>query len=226
MQSEVRQGADLKYLAVFPDGYDPESRYPLVIMLHGFGANMADLAGLAPAINSTAYVYACPNAPIAFDLGFGQVGYGWMPPRGQSTPEQVANAERLLGEFFNEVLQEFQVDAGRGGLLGFSQGGGMTYRCGLQRPEMFAGLAALSATFPGPEELESRLPGDRSQSIFIAHGRYDSMVPLDSGVQAWRFLEDAGYSPEYREYDMAHEIRPEVIGDLKPWLAAALPPLE
>ena len=54
-----------------------------------------------------------------------------MPPRGQSTPEQVANAERLLGEFFDEVLQEFQVEPGRAALLGFSQGGGMTYRCGL-----------------------------------------------------------------------------------------------
>ena len=102
----------------------------------------------------------------------------------------------------------------------------MAYRCGLQRQEMFAGLAALSATFPGPEELESRLPDGRSQTIFIAHGRYDSMVHLDTGVQAWRFLEDAGYNPEYHEYDMAHEIRPEVIDDLTSWLAAALPPLE
>ncbi len=226
MQSEVRQGVDLKYLTVLPDRYNPELRYPLVIMLHGFGANMADLAGLAPAINSAGYVYACPNAPIAFDLGFGQVGYGWTSPRGQSTPEEIANSERLLGEFFDEVLQGFQVEPGRAALLGFSQGGGMTYRCGLQRQDMFAGLAALSATFPGPEELEARLPADRSQAIFIAHGRYDSMVPLDSGLKAYRFLEDAGYSPEYHEYDMAHEIRPEVIDDLKSWLAAALPPLE
>ena len=28
------------------------------IMLHGFGANMQDLAGLAPAIESEGYVYA------------------------------------------------------------------------------------------------------------------------------------------------------------------------
>ena len=226
MQSEVRRGAGLEYLTVVPDGYDPEARYPLVIMLHGFGANMADLAGLAPAINSTGYVYACPNAPIAFNLGFGQTGYGWMPPRGQATPENVGNAERLLGEFFDEVAQGFQVAPGRAVLLGFSQGGGMTYRCGLQRQDMFCGLAALSATFPDPEELEARLPGACAQSIFIAHGRYDSMVSLDSGVKARRFLEEAGYSPEYHEYDMAHEIRPEVVDDLKSWLAAALPPLE
>ena len=226
MQSEVRQGKGLKYLTVLPDGYNPESRYPLVIMLHGFGANMADLAGLAPAINSTGYVYACPNAPIAVDLGFGQVGYAWMSPRGQSTPEEIASAERLLGEFFDEVLREFQAAPGRAVLLGFSQGGGMTYRCGLQRQDMFAGLAALSATFPDPAELEGRLPDDRAQAIFIAHGRYDSLVSADSAARARRFLESAGYSPERREYDMAHEITAEVINDLVPWLAGVLPPLE
>ena len=187
---------------------------------------MADLAGLAPAINSTGYVYACPNAPLTVDLGFGQVGYAWTPPRGQSTPEEIANAEGLLGEFFDEVVQEFQVAPELAVLLGFSQGGGMTYRCGLQRQDMFAGLAALSATFPDPEALEGRLPDGRSQSIFIAHGRFDSMVSLDSGVKARRFLEAVGYSPEYHEYDMAHEIRPEVIADLTSWLAAVLPPLE
>ena len=46
------------------------------IMLHGFGANMQDLAGLAPAIESEGYVYACPNAPIPFNLGLGQEAAG------------------------------------------------------------------------------------------------------------------------------------------------------
>ena len=59
----------MKYLTLLPDDYDPQTSYHLIIMLHGFGANMQDLAGLAPVINSQDYVYACPNAPIAFDSG-------------------------------------------------------------------------------------------------------------------------------------------------------------
>ncbi len=82
MQAEQHQGAGLKYLTITPDGYDPELPYPLMIMLHGFGANMQDLAGLAPAISATGYVYACPNAPIHFDLGGGHIGYGWTSPPG------------------------------------------------------------------------------------------------------------------------------------------------
>ena len=99
MKGEIHQGNGLQYLTVVPDDYDTDVSYPLVIMLHGFGANMHDLAGLAPAINPSGYVYACPNAPIPFNLGLGHAGFGWMTPRGGSTPEEVANSESLLADF-------------------------------------------------------------------------------------------------------------------------------
>ena len=226
MRGEKHQGKGLKYITVLPDDYNPEVRYPLLIMLHGFGANMQDLAGLAPVINSQGYVYACPNAPIAFDLGGGQAGYGWTSPRGDATPEEMQRAETLLGEFFDEVLEQFQVAPGGSVLLGFSQGGGMTYRCGLSRAGTFAGLVALSAALPDPKELEDRLPEDRNQPIFIAHGRSDPLIPTESAVNAHRFLKEAGYSPEYHEYNMAHEISAEVLSDLTAWMGKVLPPLE
>ena len=99
MRAESHEGSGLKYLTVLPDDYDSERSYPLVVMLHGFGANMQDLAGLAPVINSRGYVYACPNAPIAFDLGLGRASYGWTSPRGEATPEEFQTAESLLGRF-------------------------------------------------------------------------------------------------------------------------------
>jgi phospholipase/carboxylesterase len=226
MQAELHQGNGLQYLTILPDGYQPELRYPLVILLHGFGANMQDLAGLTPVINQTGYVYACPNAPIAFDVGFGQMGYGWMSPQGQNTPEEVETAETLLAEFFEEVFEQFQVAPGQSILLGFSQGGGMTYRCGLPRAETFAGLVALSASLRDPADLEACLPQDRSQPIFIAHGRADPMVSAGGAHRALAFLEEKGYSPEFHEYDMGHEISADVLNDLIPWMEGVLPPLE
>ena len=157
MKSEKHQGKGLQYLTVLPDEYDEGRRYPLVIMLHGFGANMQDLAGLAPAINSTGYVYACPNAPIAFDLGQGHAGYGWTSRPPDATPEEFEAAESLLGGFFEELLQQFFVLPGNALLLGFSQGGGMTYRCGIPRSETFAGLVALSVV-PMIRSITARLP--------------------------------------------------------------------
>lgn len=224
MKYERHQGQDLEYLTVVPDNHASDVNYPLVVMLHGFGANMQDLAGLAPAIESEGYVYACPNAPIPFDLGPGQVGYGWTPPRGEATPEDIRHAEGLLGGFFDEILAQFQISSGQALLMGFSQGGGMTYRCGLSRPEVFAGLVALSASLPDPDVLRGRLPQHREQPIFIAHGRADPMVSMESARNTKKFLEEEGYSPDYHEYDMGHEIPLPVLQDLIPWMTGLLPP--
>ena len=226
MRTEIHEGTGLKYITVVPDDHNPDSSYPLVIMLHRFGANMQELAGLAPSINATGYVYACPNAPISFNLGPGHTGFGWMTPRGQGAPEETAQSEKLLSEFFDIVFQKFNVLPGRASLLGFSQGGGMTYRCGLGRADRFAGLAALSATLPDQDELVTRLPEKRTQPIFVAHGRYDQMISEDTAHSAKSFLEDNGYNPEFHIYDMGHEISPDVLNDLVLWIADVLPPVE
>jgi predicted esterase len=49
---------------------------------------------------------------------------------------------------------------------------------------------------------------------------------METAVAARRFLVDAGYSPEYHEYDMGHEISGEVLSDLVLWLNQVLPPLD
>lgn len=227
MHAEQRRvaGDGLHYLAIFPDDYDENARYPVIVMLHGFGANMQDLAGLAPSLNSRGYVYVCPNAPIPFELGPGMIGYGWHPPRGQAAAEHYDQAETLLSAFLEQALAEFNASDGRALLLGFSQGGGMTYRMGLAQPETFAGLVALSASLPDPEALRPRLPAQRSQPVFVAHGKYDQMVSMDSARRTREFLDAEGYPLEYREYDMGHEIPAEVLRDLTPWLERVLPPL-
>ncbi len=224
MKAEQRQGKGLAYLNIYPDDYEDGADYPLVVMLHGFGANMRDLAGLAPSINPEGYVYSCPNAPIPFNLGPGMVGYGWHPPRGQASPEDFQQAEDLVAGYFDEVFEQLGATPGQVALLGFSQGGGMTYRCGLRRPEVFAGLVALSATLPDQDVLRARLPEGRGQSIFIAHGEHDPMVSMDTAQAARRFLEEEGYQPSYHEYAMGHEIPPQVLADLVPWLTETLPP--
>jgi phospholipase/carboxylesterase len=228
VDARVYEGTALSYVLATPDGFAPGDGYPLVVLLHGFGASMYDLAGLAPAIDATGYVYAFPNAPYALQIGAGATGYSWATgrPGVVEPPAEGPSVEELLDGFMAEIRPLTGAVAGRIVLGGFSQGGGLTLRYGLLRPETFAGLAVLSGFFRGAEELRPRLPAGRGQAIFIAHGSYDQMISLDQAQQTRSFLEELAYKPEYHEYVMGHEVTGDVIADLTPWLHAVLPPIK
>ena len=233
MQATQRQSSTLPYLAVHPDDYVPDRPYPMIILLHGFGAHMGDLAPLAPAIDPCGYIYICPNAPIPFQLAPGATGYGWTPPRdmrdvrqGIYPNEDLERAAQALATLINEVTAEYSTPDGDIILSGFSQGGMMTYRCGLPAPDRFRGLAILSGTSPDPAHLRPLLPhDDRSQPIFVAHGDADAVLPVSSAHDALTFLRQERYHPLYKEYpDMAHEISQDTLTDLAAWIKQTLPP--
>lgn len=228
MQATQHQGKTLQYIAVEPDGYDPTQKYPMIILLHGFGAHMGDLASLAPAIDATGYVYIFPNAPIPFEIGPGMTGFGWTYPR--RIPQELRRADDvdsvvdMLATLVDEVTAHYGTEAGQIILGGFSQGGMMTYRYGLPNPDKFKGLAALSAVAPEADTMRDRLPDDRSQPIFVAHGTGDMVIEVQMARDTREFLETEGYSPEYHEYSMAHEISQQTLSDLAAWIRDTLPP--
>lgn len=224
MQARQIEGNSLTYLLVEPDDFNEDLEYPTIVLLHGFGASMTDLAGLAPAIDRNGYTYLFPNAPIPIQVGLGATGYAWTPP-GQASAEDVAGrAEELLSGFFDEVSERHGVVDGGIVMGGFSQGGMMTYRFGLVRPEKFAGLVVLSGRIPSPDILSHGLPEYRDQPIFVAHGAHDAMIGIDDARTSRHFLESQGYGPQYHEYEMGHEINQDVMVDLVPWIHNVMPP--
>jgi len=56
LKARQLKGTKLDYILVTPEDFTEGAEYPLVVLLHGFGANMQDLASLAPYIDDTGYV--------------------------------------------------------------------------------------------------------------------------------------------------------------------------
>ena len=216
MEVREHQGTSLKYLTVEPDGYEPGGQYPMIILLHGYGSHMGDLVGLSQVIGRSGYLFALPNAPMPMPTGYGVAGYAWTSPSESDADvdKEAKDAEEKLAAFFEEVVDRYQLAPAQVVLGGFSQGGMMTYHWGLPDPKLFRGLAPLSARIQDPDALRTRLPGARDQSIFVAHGTEDTLIPLEEARRSRRFLMDQGYTLEYREYLMGHEITQEVVLDL------------
>lgn len=224
MKIQQFQGDSLKYVTIEPDGYEADRVYPLVVLLHGYGSHMGDLSSLSDMIDPSGYVYTMPNAPIEVSLGYGMVGYAWAHPVEGGCSDGTRDSEKRLYGYFKEVMGQYGVKPGDAVLGGFSQGGMMTYGTGLARPDVFRGLICLSGKVTGSDILRQKLPAKRTQSIFVSHGRQDTIISIEDARVAKQFLDHEGYTPEYREYDMGHEISAEVLEDLTRWLRNVLPP--
>ena len=223
MRAIEHRGESLTYMTVEPDNYQPDTPYPLIILMHGFGSHMGDLAGLAPAISQTDYVYAFPNAPIHMEMGFGAEGYAWTSLSEGDRAKLAKLSEIKLNGFFKEVFHLYHIEPGTVVLGGFSQGGMMAYRVGMARPRTFKGLAILSSILREDDQLLGCVDSEAGQSIFISHGTQDTIISVEDGRKSASLLEARGYTPEYREYEIGHEISTEVLSDLRRWLSRILP---
>ena len=205
-----------------PDGYRPGRPFPLVILMHGYGSNMSDLAPLVPMISREGYLFAFPNAPIRLDFGLGIVGYAWSAPL-EADFDEDGRAESLLEAFVDDVITRYGIEEGRVVLGGFSQGGMMAFRHGLRHADRFPGIVALSSRLPPQDRPSDAGISTHSQRVFVAHGTFDDVIHVQEGRSAHDVLSRSGYPAEYHEYEMAHQITHEVMADLSAWLTETLP---
>src|SRR5712692_7459522 len=67
--------AGLRYVQIDPD--EPTDDLPLIVAIHGRGANATDLADLAPAIHPNGYRWVLPQGPRPVPIMPGYEGWAW-----------------------------------------------------------------------------------------------------------------------------------------------------
>ena len=58
--------------------------------------------------------------------------------------------------------------------------------------------------------------------IFMAHGRYDELIPLHRAQTSRDFLQKLGYKVEWHDYPMAHSVCADEIVDIRRFLEGVL----
>ena len=168
-----------------------------VVFLHGYGANGADLLGLADPLGEHLpdTLFVAPDAPEA--CAGAPMGFQWFPIPwidGSSEEESMAGMTRAV-EDLNAFLDALMVDEDllpeQVVLFGFSQGSMMALHVAPRREDPFAGVVAFSGRLLAPElladEVVSRFP------ILLVHGDQDDVVPPQSLPAAAEALQEAGW---------------------------------
>jgi phospholipase/carboxylesterase len=211
----------LRHLVRIPSNRSDTEALPMVILIHGRGADMNDLADLAPMLAAAGGCrFVFPNAPKPFEPYPGMaMGWTWFegwPPQHESVVE--SRGEML--RFFEEITEKYPTPDGKLIIGGFSQGALMSLDSGLRTDRKLAGIICMSG---GLYEVD--LPDLRTRAglpVLMAHGTADDVVPVTYARRARRLLEDAGLDVEYHEYEMGHQVAMEEAEAVKGFLERVL----
>ena len=196
---------------------------PTVVALHGHGAHGQDLLGLAPFLAEGRVMMLCPQAEFPA-AGPGVTSYTWFR-RDADGQRSIEEFERVAGDlraFIDEVVPRCGGDPNRVVVLGFSQGGTLAYRLGLAGPRRFAGVAALSTTFPDDMAAAVDRATVAEVPLLVQHGTHDQMIAIQRAHASRDLLQTLGALPQYLEYPMGHEIGRQSLTDLSAWLTRVL----
>lgn len=181
---------------------------PLVIVMHGRGADANDLADLAPLLAPDCRVIF-PNAPKPWDAGQGMTfGFSWFdgwPPQGDS----FAGSRAHMLDFIKAAAQRFPTPPGKIIVAGFSQGALLALDVGFRTEEPVAGIVAMSGAIYEKELPDLRARKD--QKVLIVHGSEDEVIPVVAARRTRMVLEENGINPEYHEFPMGHQVTAESI---------------
>lgn len=203
-----------------------------ILCLHGLGADGHDLAPLASelALETLAPVrWVLPHAPvIPVTLNGGYPMPAWYDIRQLTSARRdhdedgiVGTERRLRALIAREVARG--VPPERIFLMGFSQGGAMALYTGLRYPERLAGIVGLSTYLLFDDRLEAERAKENAKvPVFMGHGTFDPMVPLDAGRRTMERLQGLGYPVTWKTYPMPHSIAGEELEDLRAWFAERL----
>ncbi len=87
----------------------------------------------------------------------------------------------FLSALVDEMKAKYAVDPGRVFATGFSNGGHMAYRLGLETPELVRGIAAIAANIPETGNLDCE-PSSQSVATLIINGTADPINPYEGGL--------------------------------------------
>ncbi|MFB6219083.1 MAG: alpha/beta hydrolase [Halobacteriaceae archaeon] len=190
---------------------EPDS--PGVVLLHGRGADEADLLGLAAELPDELHVLSV-RAPDP--LGPGYTWYELDLPdgdihRSQPDADDYARSRAVLDEFVERAVAAF--DLASVGLFGFSQGAILAMGSVLDRPDRYGWAVALHGYLPAAyDDVAGETP------VFLGAGEADDIIPASRVEDAADRLRAGGLDVTFRTYPAGHGIGPDELADATEWV--------
>lgn len=197
---------------------------PLLIALHGYGANKRQMMREAQQMAPEGFAIASlqgfhqhikeprePGGPLRF-------GFGWLT---NFRPEEsVAVHHETIKNLVSQLVEEGVADPGRIYILGFSQSCALNYRFAFTHPERLKGVIGICGGMPGDWDQN---PVYKSSQLDVFHlaGTRDEFYTPERVRNYEQQLATRARRVTFKSYDAGHELVPEMRADVKQWLKQA-----
>jgi phospholipase/carboxylesterase len=195
-----------------------------ILWLHGLGADGHDFEPIVPELELPKPVrFVFPHAPMRpVTINQGMRMRAWYDifqfGGGPEDEAGIRASQKLVEEMMAKERDRNM--RGKIFLAGFSQGGAIVLQTALRQPSAVAGVLALSTYLPLSATLKAELKS--KPPIFMAHGLYDDIIPIQRARTSREALEQHGCSVEWHEYPMPHSVCPPEIAEISAFLARNL----
>ena len=177
-------GFQRSYRVHVPTGYDGHTRLPLVVVVHGAfdtAKGIEEISGFSRLADREDFIVLYPN-------GIGILGYlqHWNAGHccGKAAEDNIDDVGYLAAAI-EDVSSRLAVERRRVYMVGFSNGGMLTYRFAAERGDLLAAAAPMAASIGGRPSLdvpEWRIPDPvKPLPLLVMHGLNDDDIPYVGG---------------------------------------------
>jgi predicted esterase len=185
-----------------------------VILLHGRGGSADDMLALAEEFDVAGVAYVAPQA-----AGHTWYPYSFLAPIEQNEPG-LSSAVRVLSQLIEDLTQE-GVEAGRIGLVGFSQGACLALEFAARHAQRYAAVVGLSGGLIGPPGTPRNDTGSlQGSAVFLGCSDVDPHIPLVRVHESAEVLRRLGAVVDERIYpQMGHTVNRDELQAVRELLA-------
>lgn len=204
--------AGIHYVEWITAGAEAEQRLPMIVAIHGLGDDPEHFAELLMDFDRPARLIL-PRAIDPYEGG----GWSWFPIRARDNDVEGlakgidAAADRLAPAI--RELSEQRPTKGKPIVLGFSQGGMLSFALAVEHGDAFAHAIPIGGWLPPP--LWPKAKPESAPPITALHGDADKAVFLEPTREAVEHLRGLGHEVELEVYPgVGHAIPPEMRDEL------------
>ena len=207
---------DLEYLI---RKSEKSSKPPSIFMFHGYGSNKEDLFSLEQFFPKS-YTVVSFDAPISLPFG----GYSWfnidysdiLENNLDKRYKEINESIEMIMNNINSLIEKENLNKEDVSILGFSQGGSICWKLGLDNSSNFRRVIPISS-FIHPSYLSNDLESYTDRLIYCSHGSLDDVIPL-SIVNDHILKLSKNNDLTYDKFDSGHTISQENLISLLKWI--------